>query len=123
MHSVGATDGTLTIKTPNPIAQLLSYPWVKKLYNNNSKSLLLSKRSKLSSRVSRFVTSLILLKQLTRLWLNLRIWPFVMQHKISLIIPTTNSCAVRIYASFGFVLRWPFRAAKTSRRAKPAPLV
>ena len=37
MHSVGATDGTLTIKTLNSVAQLLSYPWVKKLYNNPAK--------------------------------------------------------------------------------------
>lgn len=73
MHSVGATDGTLTIKTLNSVAQLLSYPWVKKLYNNNSKRLLFSKRSKLTHRVSRFVSSLILIKQLTRLWLNLPI--------------------------------------------------
>lgn len=73
MHSVGATNDILIIETPNYVAQLLNYPWVKKLYNNNSKRLLLSKRSKLSCYVSRFVTSLILLKQLTRLWLNLRI--------------------------------------------------
>lgn len=73
MRPLGATNDTQTIKTLNPISQLLSYPWVKKLYNNNSKRLLLSKRSKLSCPVSRFVTSLFLLKQLTRLWLNLRI--------------------------------------------------
>lgn len=73
MHSVGATDGTLTIKTQNSVAQLLNYPWVKKLYNNNSKRLSLSKRSKLTHRVRRFVSSLILIKQLTRPWLNLQI--------------------------------------------------
>lgn len=73
MRPLGATDGTLTIKTLNPIAQLLSYPWVKKLYNNNSKRLLLSKRSKLSCPVSRFVRSLILLRQMTQQRLNLQI--------------------------------------------------
>ena len=73
MHSVGATDGTLTIKTQNSVAQLLNYPWVKKLYNNNSKRLSLSKRSKLTHRVRRFVSSLILIKQLTRPWLNMQI--------------------------------------------------
>ena len=72
MHSVGATNDILIIETPNYVAQLLNYPWVKKLYNNNSKRLSLSKRSKLTHRVNRFVSSLILLKQLNRLWLNLQ---------------------------------------------------
>ena len=37
MLSVGAIYDTLTIKTPNYVAQLLNYPWVKKLYNNPAK--------------------------------------------------------------------------------------
>ena len=49
MHPVGAIDGTLTIKTPNFVAQLLSYPWVKKLYNNNSKRLFVFKKVKINT--------------------------------------------------------------------------
>lgn len=43
-------------KTLNPIAQLLSYPWGKKLYNNNSKRLLLSKTNYLAKLQNQLVS-------------------------------------------------------------------
>lgn len=49
MHPVGATDDALTIKTINSVAQLLIYSWVKKLYDNNSKRLLLFKKVKFNT--------------------------------------------------------------------------